>query len=60
MEAQVTLAEKVRFLSGGSAYGQRVTTVEVIETHMSYVFLVGDRAYKFKKPVQLPFLIFQP
>jgi len=58
MEAQVTLAEKVRCLSEGLAYGHAAATVEVIETHMSYVFLVGDLAYKFKKPVQLPFLDF--
>jgi uncharacterized protein len=30
--------------------------VETVETHMSWVFLVGDRAYKFKKPVVQPYL----
>src|SRR5690349_7474965 len=30
--------------------------VEVRESHVSYVFLVGDSAYKLKKPVELPFL----
>jgi uncharacterized protein len=30
--------------------------VEVRETHISWVFLVGDRAYKLKKPVILNFL----
>jgi len=30
--------------------------VEVHETHISWVFLVGERAYKLKKPVALPFL----
>ena len=30
--------------------------VEVRETHTSTVFLAGDRAYKLKKPVRLPFL----
>jgi aminoglycoside phosphotransferase family enzyme/predicted kinase len=29
---------------------------EVIETHISWVFLSGDRAYKLRKPVVLPFL----
>ncbi|HUZ87579.1 MAG TPA: AAA family ATPase [Candidatus Baltobacterales bacterium] len=29
---------------------------EVIETHISYVFLIGDRAYKLKKPIKTPFL----
>ena len=32
--------------------------VEVIETHISAVFLVGDRAYKVKKPVDLGFVNF--
>lgn len=55
-DRQVELAEKVRFLSDPSAYGEAGATVEVVETHMSFVFLVGDRVYKFKKPVALPFL----
>ena len=38
-------------------YGLPSTTeVEVRETHASIVFLAGDRAYKVKKPVRLPFL----
>jgi len=32
--------------------------VEVVETHISWVFLVGDLAYKVKKPVRLDFLDF--
>lgn len=31
---------------------------EVHETHVSYVFLVGDRGYKLKKPVRTAFLDF--
>ena len=38
----------------GSGYPPR--PVEVRETHISWVFLVGDRAYKLKKPVVLDFL----
>jgi aminoglycoside phosphotransferase family enzyme len=30
--------------------------VDVRETHISSVFLAGDRAYKLKKPLVLPFL----
>lgn len=30
--------------------------VEVRETHVSWVFLTGDRAYKLKKPVRFPFV----
>ena len=29
---------------------------EVVETHISWVLLAGDRAYKLKKPVRLPFV----
>jgi aminoglycoside phosphotransferase family enzyme/predicted kinase len=32
--------------------------VELVETHISWVFLVGDLAYKVKKPVRLDFLDF--
>lgn len=32
--------------------------VELVETHVSWVMLVGDRAYKLKKPVSLGFLDF--
>ncbi len=31
-------------------------SVTVRETHISWVFLVGDRAFKLKKPLVLPFL----
>ena len=33
-------------------------TVVCRETHMSWVFLVGDRVYKLKKPVRFPYLDF--
>lgn len=32
--------------------------VRLVETHVSWVFLAGDRAYKLRKPVVLPFLDF--
>lgn len=50
--------EKLRFLSAPSSYAHRPAAVEVIETHMSFVFLAGERAYKMKKPVRYPFLDF--
>ena len=58
------LAQKVTFLSSPSAYSNIsiespiTTTVKVIETHMSYVFLTDRHAYKLKKPVKLPFVDF--
>jgi len=53
-----TLDAKVSFLSRPDAY--RPTPGEIVrrETHMSWVFLVGDRVYKLKKPVRFPYLDF--
>ena len=42
-------AEKVAFLSRPGAYALAATTVSVRETHMSWVFLAGDRAYKLNR-----------
>jgi aminoglycoside phosphotransferase family enzyme/predicted kinase len=42
-------------LASPDAYGA-AGPVELRETHISWVFLVGDRAYKLKKPVVLPFV----
>jgi hypothetical protein len=41
-------------LARPEAYSERPAAVEVRETHISWVFLAGDRAYKLKKPVKLP------
>ena len=54
--ARVTIDDKVRFLRSPAAYGGVDGAVEVVETHMSFVFLAGARAYKIKKPVRYPFL----
>ncbi|HHE32435.1 MAG TPA: hypothetical protein ENL07_07370 [Chlorobaculum parvum] len=35
-----------------------VSEIELVETHISWVFLTGDYAYKLKKPVNLGFLDF--
>jgi len=37
-------------------YPQRPASVEIHETHISWVFLAGERAYKLKKPLVLDFL----
>lgn len=37
-------------------YPHHPPSVEIRETHISWVFLAGDRAYKLKKPSQLDFL----
>jgi len=51
-------AEKLAFLRRPSAYTHAPPEVSVRETHMSWVFLAGARAYKLKKPVRFPFLDF--
>lgn len=40
------------------AYPHPVTEVRLIETHISWVLLAGEYAYKLKKPVDLGFLDF--
>ena len=39
-------------------YPHEVDRVELVETHISWVFLAGPRVYKVKKPVNLGFLDF--
>jgi hypothetical protein len=40
------------------AYPHPVRELRLVETHISWVFLTGDFAYKVKKPVRLDFLDF--
>jgi aminoglycoside phosphotransferase family enzyme/predicted kinase len=37
-------------------YPERPEAVEVVESHASWVFLVGERVYKLRKPVVFPFV----
>jgi aminoglycoside phosphotransferase family enzyme len=52
------LDAKLEFLRSAAAHGAAGREVECIETHMSWVFLVGDLVLKLKKPVRFPFLDF--
>ena len=45
-------------LTAPTCYGHAVDRVRLIETHISWVLLTGDYAYKIKKPVNLGFLDF--
>jgi aminoglycoside phosphotransferase family enzyme len=47
------LAAKLAFLRASNAFDG---VLEVIETHMSWVFLTEQHAFKLKKPVHLPFV----
>ncbi len=48
----------IRGLLRPDAYPHPVRQIELIETHISWIFLTGDYAYKVKKPVDLGFLDF--
>lgn len=52
----IALAEKVAFLSSPRSYPHQPDGVQVIETHLSFVFVAGNDVYKFKKPVNYPHL----
>jgi uncharacterized protein len=39
-------------------YAHRPAAVELVQTHISYVFLAGEEVYKLKKPVRFAFLDF--
>jgi aminoglycoside phosphotransferase family enzyme len=55
---RVSLDEKVAFLSRTTSYSSPVRHVRRRETHMSWVFLAGEEAYKLKKPLRFPYLDF--
>jgi len=43
--------EVVAFLSNGATYGLPRAKVSRVETHCSIIFLVGNKAYKLKRPI---------
>jgi len=45
-------------LKSPETYGHPVDRVELVETHISWVFIAGELTYKLKKPVNLGFLDF--
>lgn len=52
------LPEKIQALLTPAAYSHDADNIELVQTHISYVFLVGDFVYKLKKPVNFGFLDF--
>ena len=48
----------IDFLSKPSSYEAAVERIDVIQTHVSLVFLAGDRAYKLKRAIKFPYLDF--
>ncbi|MDX1929849.1 MAG: hypothetical protein SFV81_25200 [Pirellulaceae bacterium] len=47
----VDIVAKVDFLRRPNSYPDSNGSIEVIETHRSFVFLTDDHAYKMKKPI---------
>jgi uncharacterized protein len=52
----MTLPPSIQALLEPNRYPHPVEHVEVVETHISWVLLAGEFAYKFKKPITLPFV----
>lgn len=52
------IGDKVRFLSQPSTYPERPDQVERVESHMAWVFLTNQHAFKLKKPVRYSYLDF--
>jgi aminoglycoside phosphotransferase family enzyme/gluconate kinase len=50
--------EVVRFLCDPASHPAGAGPVEIVETHISLVFLVGRRAYKLKRAVKYPYVDF--
>jgi uncharacterized protein len=50
----------VAFLRETTSYPEQPETVEVIETHKSWVFLTQSHAYKLKKPIRYDSIDFHP
>src|SRR5918996_628658 len=55
-QTEVSLRDKVRFLQRPDSYPERPRAIEVRESHMSWVFLTEEHAYKLKKPVRYSYL----
>lgn len=53
-----TLPPLIRALLEPWPYPHAVAQVELVQTHISWVLLAGEFAYKIKKPLKLPFLDF--
>lgn len=51
-------AELIKSLQNPSLYNHKVDDFQVIETHISWVILAGEYAYKIKKPIDFGFLNF--
>jgi aminoglycoside phosphotransferase family enzyme len=58
MTIEFASADLIEGLLSPSAYPHEVGQVQLVETHISWVFLTGEYAYKVKKPTDFGFLDF--
>ena len=58
MTIEFATADLIEGLLSPAAYPHEVDQVELVETHISWVLLTGEYAYKIKKPVDFGFLDF--
>ena len=56
MASPPALPPLIRALLDPGRYSHPVERVDLVETHISWVLLAGEFAYKLKKPVTLPFV----
>ena len=54
--SQDVLPRRLRGLLTPAAYPHPVDSIELVQTHISWVLLTGRYAYKIKRPVQYPFV----
>src|SRR6266566_2465829 len=50
------LPEHLQGLLNPGTYPHPVQAVQLVETHMSWILLTGEFAYKIKRPVHYPFV----
>ena len=54
----MTRTNLLESMTNPNFYPHKPATVELVQTHISYVFIAGDIVYKIKKPVNFGFLDF--
>jgi aminoglycoside phosphotransferase family enzyme/predicted kinase len=57
-EGMMMMRTTLKSLMKPEAYPEATTSVELVQTHVSYIFLTDRHAYKIKKPVDFGFLNF--
>lgn len=57
-DASIDLGTKVAALQQAATYPEAPASIEVVQTHMSWVFLTPQHAFKLKRPVRYEFLDF--